>query len=117
MIDRMSNRSIRLYAREHAARNLPLLYSSDSSSDDLPYWVPSPLATEGKHDTGLLMVPFTVDTSDFRFIAKGSGWSSPVDFYDYLVCATLHKCYFLNMVRRLIPSTIFMRKGGMESQK
>lgn len=59
MVDRRSNASIRLYAREHWRRGLPLLYSSDSCSDDLPYWTPSPLVADGHPDTGLLMVPFS----------------------------------------------------------
>ncbi|KAL5536549.1 hypothetical protein ACEPAF_371 [Sanghuangporus sanghuang] len=84
MVDRRSNVSIRLYAREHAKRGLPLLYSSDSCSDDLPYWTPSPLVADGQPDTGLLMLPFSYDTSDFRFNAYGNGWSSPKDYAEYL---------------------------------
>ncbi|KAM0752910.1 glycoside hydrolase/deacetylase [Meredithblackwellia eburnea MCA 4105] len=85
LIDRYSNISPLLYAREHESRQLPLLYSSDSSSDELPYWVPSPTTLDGKPDTGMLVVPVTHDTGDFRFTSKGSGWGSPKDFYDNLV--------------------------------
>ncbi|KAI5479962.1 hypothetical protein MNV49_002252 [Pseudohyphozyma bogoriensis] len=83
-VDRCSNVTPRLYAREHAARGLPLLYSSDAASDDLPYWVPSPLKDEGKEDTGLLVVPHTHDTGDFKFNVAGAGWASPRDFFEHL---------------------------------
>ncbi|KAL8280051.1 hypothetical protein RQP46_007632 [Phenoliferia psychrophenolica] len=87
LIDRFSNISPLLYAREHEARQLPLMYSSESSSDELPYWVPSPLALDSKEkaSTGMLVIPVAHDTGDFKFVAAGSGWGSPKDFYDYLV--------------------------------
>lgn len=59
MVDRRSNASIKLYARAQAEKGLPLLYSADSGADDLPYWTKSPLADEGRPDTGLLMMPFS----------------------------------------------------------
>jgi len=78
-VDRRSNLSIKLYALANESRGLPLLYSSDSNSDDLPYWTPSPT---GKG--GLLMLPLSYDCSDFRFNAKGSGWASPKDYIAHL---------------------------------
>lgn len=84
-VDRRSCDSQRLYARAAAERGLPLLYSADSTSDELPFWLPSPLADEGKDDQGLLIVPYQNDTSDAKFTVKGGGWATPKDFYTYLV--------------------------------
>ncbi|KAK8861207.1 hypothetical protein IAR55_002026 [Kwoniella newhampshirensis] len=81
LVERRSNLSIKLYSAAHSSRSLPLLYSSDSCSDELPYWVPSPIKEEGK---GLLMIPFSYDCSDFRFNARGSGWASPKDYLAHL---------------------------------
>lgn len=78
--DRRSNMTVKLYSTAHKERSLPLLYSSDSCSDDIPYWVPSP-AQNG----GLLMIPFSYDCSDLRFNARGSGWASPKDYWIHLV--------------------------------
>lgn len=72
--------TVKLYSTAHRERSLPLLYSSDSCSDDIPYWVPSP-ADNG----GLLMIPFSYDCSDIRFNARGSGWASPKDYWHHLV--------------------------------
>ncbi|KAK0220939.1 hypothetical protein EDD85DRAFT_779806 [Armillaria nabsnona] len=80
-LGRGSNQSARIIAREHYKRGLPLLYSSDTYADDLPYWVESPLASEGIEDEGLLMIPYSLDCSDHRFLCKGSGWSSSDDFF------------------------------------
>lgn len=81
LVERRSNVSTKLYSLAHKERNLPLVYSSDSCQDDLPYWVPSPTKEQGK---GLLMVPFSYDTSDLRFNMMGSGWASPTDWAEYL---------------------------------
>ncbi|KAK4694620.1 allantoinase, partial [Phenoliferia sp. Uapishka_3] len=83
-VDRPSNISTLLYTRAHSSLHLPTPYSSDSSSDELPFWVPSPLAAEGKEDTGLLMVPMSHDTGDWKFSGRGAGWASPKDFHQYL---------------------------------
>jgi peptidoglycan/xylan/chitin deacetylase (PgdA/CDA1 family) len=79
--DRRSNLTVQLYAAEHAKRGLPLAYSSDSCSDDLPYWRPAP----GGREDGLLMVPFSYDCSDIRFNSNGSGFASPRDYVEHLV--------------------------------
>jgi hypothetical protein len=86
-VDRSSNFSIRAYCREHARRGLPLPYSSDSQSDDLPYWVPSPIKDEPGtgEDEGLLMIPVSQDCSDMRFNVRGAGWAGPDDFFKHLV--------------------------------
>ncbi|ORY32009.1 hypothetical protein BCR39DRAFT_525190 [Naematelia encephala] len=79
LVERRSNLSTKLYSLEHAKRDLPLLYSSDSCQDDLPYWIPSP-AKAG----GLLMIPFSYDCTDLRFNMRGSGWASPKDYFLHL---------------------------------
>ncbi|GFZ42973.1 hypothetical protein JCM24511_00691 [Saitozyma sp. JCM 24511] len=79
MVERRSNMSVKLYSLAHKERSLPLLYSSDSNADDLPYWDPSPT---GKG--GLLMLPFSYDCTDARFNMRGSGWASPKDYFLHL---------------------------------
>lgn len=80
LCERRSNLSTKLYSLAHQERQLPLTYSSDSCQDDLPYWIPSPTKKGG-----LLMIPFSYDTSDLRFNMKGSGWASPKDWFEHLV--------------------------------
>lgn len=93
-VDRSSNFSIRAYCREHASRGLPLPYSSDSQSDDLPYWVPSPIKDEPEagRDEGLLMIPVSQDCSDMRFNVRGAGWAGPDDFFKHLVSDDASRC-------------------------
>ncbi|KAM0747463.1 glycoside hydrolase/deacetylase [Meredithblackwellia eburnea MCA 4105] len=79
-IDRRSNTSQRLYTRAHNDISLPLLYSSDSSADDLPFWLPSPLKDDGLKDEGLLIVPFHHECGDMRFNVTGGGFGGPMDF-------------------------------------
>ena len=52
------------------------LYSSDSYSDDLPYWVNGP---KGPH----LIVPYTLDANDMRFI-NPQGFATGEQFFAYL---------------------------------
>ncbi len=52
------------------------LYSSDSYADDLPYWIKGP---KGPH----LIVPYTLDANDMRFI-NAQGFASGDDFFAYL---------------------------------
>jgi hypothetical protein len=84
LVERRSALSTKLYSLEHQRRQLPLEYSSDSCQDDLPYWIPSPTKAGG-----LLMIPFTYDTTDLRFNMRGSGWASPKDWFIYLVRNTI----------------------------
>ncbi|KAK4689462.1 allantoinase, partial [Tremellales sp. Uapishka_1] len=80
--DRRSNASIKLYAQAMADKGLPLLYSSDSCSDDLPFWTSSPVKGQ---ENGLLMMPFSYDVSDLKFNLKGKGPSSPKDYFEHLM--------------------------------
>ncbi|KAH9894590.1 hypothetical protein F4778DRAFT_784025 [Xylariomycetidae sp. FL2044] len=47
LVEPRSNLTTKLYCLAHASRQLPLVYSSDSCQDDLPYWRPSPTGEEG----------------------------------------------------------------------
>ena len=55
-------------------------YCADGYADDLPYWVPvrARLGT-----TPLLIVPYTLDTNDMRFVTP-QGFNSGEQFYGYL---------------------------------
>ena len=53
-----------------------VLYSADSYSDELPYWIAGP-------DGPFLMVPYTLDANDMRF-ATAQGFNSGDQFYAYL---------------------------------
>ena len=57
----------------------PTLYDSDAYNDDLPYWV-----TVG--GAPRLIVPYALDTNDFKFAAN-PGWLSGEDFFTYLKAA------------------------------
>jgi len=52
------------------------LYDSDSYADDLPYWT----KVAG---TDHLVVPYTLDTNDMKFVST-SGFPSGADFFTYL---------------------------------
>jgi len=52
------------------------LYSSDSYSDDLPYW-------EKKGKKKLLVIPYTLDNNDMRF-ATNQGFNTGDHFFNYL---------------------------------
>lgn len=53
-----------------------VLYSADCYSDDLPYWVKTPKGPR-------LMVPYTLDANDMRFI-NPQGFSNGEAFFTYL---------------------------------
>ena len=52
------------------------VYSSDSYSDDLPYWINGP---NGPH----LIIPYTLDANDMRFV-NPQGFGSGDEFFTYL---------------------------------
>ena len=52
------------------------LYSSDSYSDDVPYW-------EKKGKKKLLIIPYTLDNNDMRF-ATNQGFNTGDHFFNYL---------------------------------
>jgi len=53
------------------------LYSSDSYADDLPYWVP------GSKNAPHLIIPYTLDANDMRFI-NPQGFANGEEFFIYL---------------------------------
>ena len=53
------------------------LYSSDSYADDLPYWV------SGADDKPHLIIPYTLDANDMRFI-NPQGFADGESFFTYL---------------------------------
>ena len=53
------------------------LYDADSYADDLPYWVETPA---GKPH---LVIPYTLDTNDMRFVSP-QGFNSGEQFFSYL---------------------------------
>jgi putative urate catabolism protein len=53
------------------------LYSSDSYADDLPYWISGP--EKAPH----LIIPYTLDANDMRFI-NPQGFATGDDFFAYL---------------------------------
>jgi putative urate catabolism protein len=70
-IGRRSENTVRLVAEEGG-----FLYSQDSYSDELPYWIM-------EAGTPLLMIPYTADCNDHRFsTSPGFDWGEP--FYAYL---------------------------------
>jgi allantoinase len=64
-----------------------LLYDSDSYADDLPYWAPVTICNAGEPSViPHLVVPYTLDTNDMRFVAA-QGFNSGAQFFDYLKSA------------------------------
>ncbi len=62
--------------RRLVAEHGGFLYDADSYADDLPYWE----LVEGKPQ---LIVPYTLDTNDMRFVAP-QGFNSGEQFFNYL---------------------------------
>lgn len=62
--------------RRLVAEHGGFLYDSDSYADDLPYW-------ELVNDNPELIVPYTLDVNDMRFVAP-QGFNSGDQFYTYL---------------------------------
>ena len=66
--------------RRLVAEHGGFLYDADSYADDLPYWEP---VGPAENATDQLIVPYTLDTNDMRFVAP-QGFNSGTQFYDYL---------------------------------
>ena len=56
------------------------LYDADSYADDLPYWTRVPTA---RGEVTHLVVPYTLDTNDMRFVTP-QGFNSGEQFFTYL---------------------------------
>ncbi|KAK4561198.1 hypothetical protein LTR86_005153 [Recurvomyces mirabilis] len=92
-VGRLSPRSQRLISEAYRERGLELLWMSDSYADDLPYYQPLPprsgVGVGGERERekeALLILPYSLDTNDFKYLMPHN-WSSPDDFYHYLVAA------------------------------
>ena len=70
-LGRCSPNTHRLVAEEGG-----FLYNSDTYADDLPYW-------DYRHGTPQLMIPYTLDVNDMRFVTP-QGFNSGKQFYRYL---------------------------------
>ncbi|KAH8882074.1 polysaccharide deacetylase [Thozetella sp. PMI_491] len=67
-------------------KDIPLLYESDTYSDDIPFWVDVPAEKDSPDPKGMLMIPYSYDCNDVKFHAA-SGFSTGKDFTDYLKAA------------------------------
>ncbi|EPX73819.1 chitin deacetylase Cda1 [Schizosaccharomyces octosporus yFS286] len=81
---RASIRTRKIVCQVYRELGLPQPFDSDDYNDDLPYWVPDPLAdeTNDKEDKGLLVVPYTLDVNDMKF-AVAPGFCNGEDFFTY----------------------------------
>ena len=68
---RTSPNTARLVAQEGG-----FLYDADSYADDLPYW-------DHRHDKAQLIVPYTLDANDMKFVAL-NGFTEGEPFFRYL---------------------------------
>ncbi|KAK5107456.1 hypothetical protein LTR62_001254 [Meristemomyces frigidus] len=88
-IGRLSARSQALVYEIYKERGLELVWMADSYADDLPYYQPLPRKQgamgEGEQQA-LLILPYSLDCNDFKYLMPHN-WSSPDDFYNYLVAA------------------------------
>ena len=64
----------------HEEMGIPLLYNADSYADDIPYWVD----VKNKPGSGILMVPYTMDCNDCRFVLGHGAFVTSEDFLTYL---------------------------------
>ena len=62
--------------RRLVVENTNVIYDSDSYSDDLPYW-------EKINDKQHLIIPYTLDNNDMRFVTN-QGFNSGEQFFQYL---------------------------------
>jgi putative urate catabolism protein len=63
------------------------LYDADSYADDLPYWAEVAVASGGERRCAPhLVVPYTLDTNDMRFVTP-QGFNSGIQFFEHLKAA------------------------------
>ncbi|KAF8972563.1 chitin deacetylase [Flammula alnicola] len=77
---RPSPRTRALVCKVYRELGLELLYQSDTYADDLPYWIPDPIAGPKE---GLLLVPYTYDANDFKFFIA-PGFASSMAYYEHV---------------------------------
>ena len=61
-----------------------LVWASDTYADDVPYWIDLPSERNSPSPKGCLMVPYSYDCNDFKFLTAGSGFRDPQGFYDHI---------------------------------
>lgn len=60
-----------------------LIWASDTYADDVPYWVDLPKERGSPNPKGCLMVPYSFDNNDFKFLTA-SGFRDPKAFYEHI---------------------------------
>lgn len=82
-VGRLSPRSRTLLYQIYKERNIPLLWWSDNYGDDLPFWKPVAKAAAEGNDEATLVLPYSLDCNDFKFVMPNN-WSSTDDLCNYL---------------------------------
>lgn len=60
-----------------------LVWASDTYADDVPYWIDLPKERGSPNPKGCLMVPYSFDNNDFKFLTA-SGFRDPKAFYEHI---------------------------------
>lgn len=60
-----------------------LVWASDTYADDVPYWTDLPKERDSPNPKGCLMVPYSYDNNDFKFLTA-SGFRDPKGFYEHI---------------------------------
>ncbi|KAI0474184.1 polysaccharide deacetylase [Xylariaceae sp. FL0804] len=61
-----------------------LEWVSDTYADDVPYWIDLPYERDAPAPRGCLMVPYSYDCNDYKFLMVGAGFRDPDGFYSHL---------------------------------
>lgn len=81
---RPSPRSRTLVPQVYEELGEELLWASDTYADDVPYWIDLPAEQDSPSPKGCLMVPYSYDCNDFKFLVPNSGFRDPQGFYDHI---------------------------------
>lgn len=81
---RPSPRSRTLVPQVYEELGEELLWASDTYADDVPYWIDLPAEKEVPNPKGCLMVPYSYDCNDFKFLVPNVGFRDPQGFYDHI---------------------------------
>lgn len=82
---RLSPQSHGLITEVYRELGLELPYMSDFYGDDVPYWIDVPAEKDlpDSEKKGLLLVPYSFDTNDYRFLTT-NGFRSAQAFFDHM---------------------------------
>ncbi|KAL8349089.1 hypothetical protein RB601_002067 [Gaeumannomyces tritici] len=61
-----------------------LVRASDAYADDVPYWTDLPMERDCLKLKRCLMVPYSYDCNDFKFLSAGPGFRDTEGFYNHL---------------------------------